>query len=48
MDVVFPSSSIDPHMKEFGVGISLLDVCNAGTLSLAGSLNHRQRDYLLF
>jgi hypothetical protein len=48
MDVVFPSSSIDPHMKEFGIGISLLDVCNPRTLFLSSSLHHGKRNHLPF
>jgi hypothetical protein len=39
LNVILTPAGIDPHVEEFSVGVSLLDICNTSTLLLIASLS---------
>ena len=45
MNVVFSPTGIDATVVEFGVGITLLQICQPSTLALSGPLQDRQANH---
>jgi hypothetical protein len=48
LDMIFPSSSVNPHMKELGVCIPFLNTCDAGALLFSRPLQGGKRNDFSF